>query len=119
MKWLSFLFLLGNTSVPPSTQVTLSPHWCVAAPGASSCRTQVRLSWQLPQQSNLCLYLGETTLQCWEKQRQGLWQGTLEASAPLQLRLVDDQGQPLWQSSWQVLFTQPVKRRNRMPWSIH
>ncbi|MED5526827.1 MAG: DUF3019 domain-containing protein [Pseudomonadota bacterium] len=119
MKWLGLVFLMGNSGALKAPQVELQPRWCVAAPSESSCKADVQVQWSQPEPLPLCLYRQEQQLKCWPAALQGQWQGEVKADTPQLFKLILTDGTVIWQGSWQVLFTQHVKRRNRMPWSLH
>ncbi|WKE65291.1 DUF3019 domain-containing protein [Gallaecimonas kandeliae] len=119
MRSLGLLILLITGTAQAGLDVTLNPHWCVAAAGASSCKAELSLDWQQTQATPLCLYREDKPLTCWPAQEKGQWQGQVEASGSILFWLGTPEGERLWEGQWQVLFTQPLRRRNRMPWSIH
>ncbi|MDX3774165.1 DUF3019 domain-containing protein [Chromatiaceae bacterium AAb-1] len=96
----------------------VSPVICVTQQAEQSCQTELNVSWQSQQPRDLCLYLAEHQLWCWQQATTGNWQQQTDwQSASLSLR--DARQQVLVATELHILSRQPVRRRRiAAPWSI-
>ncbi|MBU2068713.1 MAG: DUF3019 domain-containing protein [Gammaproteobacteria bacterium] len=74
----------------------LTPATCVTLQQGRSCHTQVQVSWQLPKADNVCLYLQQQVLHCWQNSAGAQWRWRFEHASSQQLTLwqLDTNGQP-------------------------
>lgn len=74
----------------------LTPTTCVSLQQGRSCHTQVQVTWQLAQADNVCLYLQQQVLQCWQASASATWRWRFEYSDSQQLTLwrIASDGQP-------------------------
>lgn len=97
---------------------SVSPQICVTEQTDQACRTVLQVNWLSEQTQNVCLYLAEQQLYCWQPATQGSWQQAINwQNADVTLR--DMNQQVLLQTQLQVQSRQPARRRRLGgPWSI-
>lgn len=113
--------LLVNAQ-PPECRAELcwsvSPAFCVSATVEQSCEAQLTISWTSKKAQDLCVYLAQQQMQCWQQAQQGHWQQMLSWSGKAEVRLQND-SEVLLQKELIVLSRQPEKRRRLVaPWSV-
>lgn len=97
---------------------TVSPVICVTQQAEQSCQTELYVSWQSAEPQNLCLYLAEQQLECWQQVRKGIWQQHTSWQ-PASLSLRNAEQQTLLETELHILSRQPARRRRiAAPWSI-
>lgn len=120
LVWI-LLALNGIASQPPEPCTFLcwqvSPQTCITEQQQQSCYTTLQLSWHSQTPIDLCVYLAEEQLQCWQQSTSGQYQQPLQwQNASLTLR--DTKDQVLLQTELHVLSRKPARRRLSSPWSI-
>ena len=107
-------------TVPCNTAIcwTVEPAVCVVDKQQNQCEMALSMSWQSQQPRDLCAFLDDKQLQCWQQQSQGSWQQSLQLkhNSLLQLR---EQQQPILEQTLTILSRQPERRRRLVaPWSV-
>lgn len=97
--WFYILILAGCLWHSPAVAgglLQLTPTTCVTLQQGRSCHTQVQVSWQLAQADNVCLYLQQQVLQCWQNSDAAQWRWRFEYITSQQLTLwrLGKDGQP-------------------------
>lgn len=97
---------------------SVSPAFCVAATTEQRCEAELRVSWSSKKAEDLCLYVADKQMQCWQRAQQGQWQQLLSWSTTAEVRLQSDR-QVVLRKELIVLSRQPEKKRRLVaPWSV-
>lgn len=116
--------LLMPLSVNPAEQCTsglcwsASPMVCIASAQGERCEADLHVVWSSPVPVDLCLYLADEALSCWQQQHQGQWASRLiwPEQAILSLR---DAEQVFLDETLKTVSRQPKRRRRLVaPWSV-
>jgi hypothetical protein len=97
---------------------SVSPAFCVAATIEQRCEAELTVSWSSKTAEDLCLYVAEQQMQCWQKALQGQWRHVVSWSTTAEVSLQSN-SQVLLRKELIVLSRQPEKKRRLVaPWSV-
>lgn len=118
--WMLLLPLAATPTEPCDTGLcwSASPMLCIASAQGERCEAELKVVWSSSEPIDLCLYLAEEALSCWQQQQQGQWSSRLiwPEQATLSLR---DAEQVFLDETLITVSRQPKRRRRLVaPWSV-
>ncbi|MCC5827269.1 DUF3019 domain-containing protein [Alkalimonas sp.] len=118
--WMLLLPLAATPAEPCETDLcwSASPVLCIASVQGERCEAELKVVWSSPEPVDLCLYLADEALSCWQQQQQGQWSSHLiwPEQASLTLR---DTDKVYLDEMLKTVSRQPKRRRRLVaPWSV-
>lgn len=118
--WMLLLPLAAMPAEPCATNLcwSASPVLCIASEQGGRCEAELNVVWTSSKPMDLCLYLAEEALNCWQQQQQGQWNSRLIWPEQASLTLRDTE-QVYLDETLKTISRQPKRRRRLMaPWSL-
>ena len=109
--------LLSCIAASHAADLSIKPKLCITDSPEKTCQLPLEFAWQADAMGNYCLVqvANQSTLQCWQQNDQGQWQGTQQVNDQELFWLTQDgQTRPLAEAAIEVLSTYTEdRRRNR------
>lgn len=111
------------TAAGESLSLEVRPRVCVRLSGEEMCAMHLLIRWKAERERDVCLRFAgeETSLQCWQAQRQGVWEMSLERENNTTVQLLDPDSEAVLLESLIPVISRDLRdtrRRRRHVWSI-
>lgn len=116
-------FAEAATGAGENLTLEVRPRVCVRLASEETCAMHLQIRWQAEHERDVCLRFAgdENSLQCWQAQRQGVWEMSFERDNNTTVQLVDPVSEAVLLESLIPVISRDLRdtrRRRRHVWSI-
>ncbi|MGX1112317.1 hypothetical protein ACSSVW_001722 [Pseudoalteromonas sp. MBR-15] len=111
----------GFPSHAQATHLAISPKVCVVLQQHDFCDLQLKISWQVAQPEDVCLYQNNQQIQCWKNTRKAQLHHKARVQVETIYSLINPHtGSKIATAKVEVQSTEAktTRRRLRSPWSL-